>query len=212
MQTKRLRVAAQLKAASESGVIEGYGSVFGVRDSYDDIVAPGAFARTLAEAKLSGRMPAMLWQHRPDEPIGAWTEMREDDTGLFVKGQLADTQRGREALELVKLGALSGLSIGFVTKSYSYEKSTGITTLTDVDLWEVSPVTFPANAEARISAVKQIEGISNIRDAEHALREAGFSAAAARAFIARIKGLSPREAEESDDQAAMVARLSSIFR
>lgn len=212
MQTKRIAFAAQLKAANDSGVIEGYGSVFGVRDSYDDVVAPGAFARTLGEAKLAGRMPAMLWQHRPDEPIGAWTEMREDDTGLFVRGQLADTQRGREARELVKLGALTGLSIGYVTKAYTYEKSTGITTLTDLDLWEVSPVTFPANVEARISAVKQIEAISNIRDAEHALREAGFSAAAARAFIARIKGLSPREAEESDDQADLVARLSCIFR
>lgn len=198
MKTKHFQVAAQFKA-TDAGVIEGYGSIFGNVDSYGDIVAHGAFKRTLADAESAGRLPAMLWQHNPNEPIGVWTGMSEDDTGLRVKGQLAvDTQRGREALALMRLGALSGLSIGYVTKQFSFDRESGITTLTDVDLWEVSPVTFPANTEARITGVKAVEAIQTIRDAEDSLREAGFSREAARAFIARIKAVNQREADEAE--------------
>src|SRR2546426_564387 len=68
------------------------------------------------ELKAAGPMPAMLWQHDADEPIGVWTEMAEDAKGLRVKGQLClDTARGKEAYALLKMGALNGLSIGFCT-------------------------------------------------------------------------------------------------
>lgn len=173
MEMKQLRVAAEIKAGAD-GVIEGYGSVFGNVDSYGDIVVAGAFERTLVAAKAEGRLPAMLWQHNPDEPIGVWTEMRQDKRGLVVKGQVAmTTQRGREAFELIKMGALSGLSIGYSTVKSTFDEQTGVRSLVDLDLWEVSPVTFPANGAARITAAKA--AITTERDFETFLRDSGFS-------------------------------------
>ena len=84
MQTKqRLDVPLKLKSVSDTGEFEGYGSIFGVKDSYDDIVIPGAFANSLSAWKAKGALPSMLWQHQMAEPIGIYTEMREDDVGLF---------------------------------------------------------------------------------------------------------------------------------
>lgn len=197
METKRFNVAAEIKAVDDSGVIEGYGSVFGNLDSYSDIVAPGAFAKSLEEAKASGRMPAMLWQHNPDEPIGVWVEMREDDRGLFVKGKLAETQRGKEARELIKLGALTGLSIGYTTRTYQVDRENDSRVLTDVQLWEVSPVTFPANSEARITGVKA-DAISSPKDFERFLRDAGFSRREAKQITAHGFGDSDLRDAETD--------------
>jgi len=198
METKRFNVAAEIKAVDDSGIIEGYGSVFGNLDSYSDIVAPGAFAKSLEEAKASGRMPAMLWQHNQEEPIGVWTEMREDDRGLFVKGKLADTQRGKEARELIKLGALTGLSIGYTTRSYQVDRENDSRVLTDVQLWEVSPVTFPANSEARITGVKASD-ISSPKDFERFLRDAGFSRKEAKQITAHGFGDSDLRDADPDD-------------
>lgn len=210
----KLICQAELKAAGDTGVIEGYGSVFGVIDSYDDIVAPGAFTSSLSEAKSTGRMPAMLWQHDPSQPIGVWTDMRQDDTGLFVRGQLAvDTQRGGEALSLIKLGALTGLSIGYQTKASSLDKATGIRTLTEVALWEVSPVTFPANTEARITGAKNEE--LTVRDIERALREVGLSRSkatwAAGLVIKAIRG-EPDADQESQREADAAGVLEALKR
>lgn len=85
---QRLDVPLKLKSVSETGEFEGYGSVFGVKDSYGDIVVPGAFTKSLQTWKEKGRMPALLWQHQTAEPIGVYTEMKEDDVGLYVKGRL----------------------------------------------------------------------------------------------------------------------------
>lgn len=210
MEHKQLRVIAEIKATSE-GLIEGYGSVFGNVDHTDDIVLPGAFSRTLDDAKASGRMPAMLWQHNQDEPIGVWTEMREDKRGLIVKGQLAvGTQRGREALELIKMGALSGLSIGYATVKSAYDEQTGVRSLMDVDLWEVSPVTFPANEAARITAAKSA-AIKTTRDFEGFLRDAGFSRTDAKRIAAHGFGDDQRDAGPAPD-AETLKSFSSAFR
>lgn len=171
IERKTMMVVCEFKADGE-GIIEGYGSVFSNVDAYGDVVAPGAFKRTLEECLQQKRMPAMLWQHDQEEPIGVWTSMSEDMRGLYVKGQLAQTQRGREALELIRLGALSGLSIGYSTVKSSFDERTGIRTLMDVNLWEVSPVTFPANTAARITSAKSIK---TEREFEMFLRENGFS-------------------------------------
>lgn len=181
MEHKTRLVVAELKADAE-GAIEGYGSIFGNVDAYDDVVAPGAFQRTLEDYRDKKRLPAMLWQHNPEEPIGLWTEMREDAKGLFVKGTLAKTQRGREALELIRLGALSGLSIGYQTLKSSFDEKSGIRTLLDVELWEVSPVTFPANTAARITGAKSIK---TERDFERFLRDHGFSRSEAEQITAK---------------------------
>ena len=119
--------ALQIKAAGDDGTVEGYGSVFGVRDNYDDVIAKGAFIQSLKDHKAAGTMPAMLWQHDADKPIGVWTEMVEDEKGLRIKGQLAmETVKGKEAHALLKMGALNGLSIGFMSKEWAYDRDTEV--------------------------------------------------------------------------------------
>ncbi len=151
-------------------------------------------------------MPAMLWQHDADDPCGVWDDMVEDSRGLKVKGRLAlTTECGKKAYELLKMGALSGLSIGFVSKQWSYDRETEVRTLTEIDLWEVSLVTFPANGKARITGVKSIGAITTIRQAERALRDAGFSDDAAKAFIAQVKKLAHDERDARDAASVMNA-------
>ena len=193
--------ALQIKASGEDGSVEGYGSVFGVRDNYDDVIVAGAFQASLAAHRAAGTMPAMLWQHDATEPIGIWTEIVEDAKGLRMKGMLAlDTARGKEAYALLKMGALNGLSIGFMSKKWSYEGDLRI--LAEVDLWEVSMVTFPANEAARITSVKSADDMSAPKDAERILREAGFSKSDATAFVSRVM----RMGEERRDSANSTAK------
>lgn len=151
MKTKDFPV--QIKDLSDEGTFEGYGSVFGNRDSYGDKVMPGAFVGSLAKHKREGSKVLMLWQHNPDEPIGVWDDLAEDAKGLWGKGQIImETQRGREAHALMKRGAIQGLSIGYrVLKS---EPDGGDILLKELDLLEISPVSFPANRRARVTVVK----------------------------------------------------------
>lgn len=200
----RLDVPFKIKAVSEDGLFSGYGSVFGVIDSYKEVVAPGAFSESLSQ-----RTPALLWQHRSGEPIGVYSALREDQTGLYVEGKLAlKTARGAEAYELLKMGAISGLSIGFVTRDDSYDRVTGIRTLKKVDLWEVSLVTFPANDAARVSGVKSIDTIASLSDAESYLRDAGgLSRREATALVSRIKSLRGRgDPDELGELLALASR------
>lgn len=202
MELKFLERPFEVKAVQDDGVFEGFGSVFGNVDSYKEIVAPGAFAESLAGWKAAGRLPPVLWQHRSGEPIGPYLSMEEQPIGLHVKGQLLvdDVQRAKEARALMKAKAVNGLSIGFVTREDSYDRVTGIRTLKKVDLWEVSVVTFPANPAAQISSVKSaIDAIETLRDAEAFLRDVGrLSNAQAAAFISRFKSLSGQR--DSDDE------------
>lgn len=157
----RERKAFRLKLSevSDAGRFSGYASVFGNVDSYGDIVERGAFARTIA-AK-GGRFP-ILWQHNPDEPIGVSLSMSEDPHGLAVEGELAlDTQRGREAHALLRMGALEGLSIGYET--INAERDGKYRRLTELKLWEYSVVTFPANELATVTAVKAAAQLQALR-------------------------------------------------
>lgn len=206
----------EIKAVEDTGIFNGYGSVFGNVDSYQEIVAPGAFGESLAAWKDAGKMPPVLWQHRSGEPLGPYLDMREDTHGLFVKGQLLvdDVARAKEARALMKAKAVNGLSIGFVTREDSYDKVTGIRTLKKIDLWEVSVVTFPANPAAQISNVKSaIEALETLAEAERHLRDAGgFTKAGATAFIARVKSLSGRsDSDELGDLKQALLRLQSTF-
>lgn len=129
-------------------VIEGYASLFGAKDQGGDVVERGAYAKSLGD----GRRVKMLWQHDPNEPIGIWDEIREDEKGLFVKGRLLETvTRAREAAALTKAGAIDGLSIGYRTVK-SHKNDRGARCLSEVELWEVSLVTFPMLPEARLEA------------------------------------------------------------
>lgn len=147
--------AFQLKAVDdEAGTFEGYGSVFDVVDSDKDRVKRGAFARTLAERGAAG--VKLLWQHDRTQPIGVYESITEDEHGLHVRGRLLvnEVQKAREAFALMKAGALDGLSIGYRTRTFRKDEKAGITDLLDLDLQEISPVTFPANGAARITGVK----------------------------------------------------------
>lgn len=163
MKTKQGAPVLELKALGEDGTITGYGSVFGNRDSYGDIVMPGAFKRTLAEHRRNKSRPKMFWQHDPSQPIGSWNELAEDDTGLLVTGKLnMDVQRGREAFALLKAGDIDGLSIGYRVVDERRDEQQDANLLKTVSLVEVSVVSLPANDRATVSAVKAAE-IENLR-------------------------------------------------
>ena len=199
--------ALQIKAAGDDGTIEGYGSVFGNKDSYNDVIEKGAFAQSIKSHKSGQTMPAMLWQHDAAQPIGVWTDITEDANGLHMRGKLAmGTVKGKEAHELAKMGALNGLSIGFVAKGWDY--SGEVRSLTELELWEVSLVTFPANTKARITGVKSSDEIVTLKDAERVLRDSGFSKQDALAFVSRVKTLSSRS--DSDDMGELKTSLLAL--
>lgn len=186
MKTRHLDVNFEVKAVSDDGTFSGYGSVFGVVDSYNERVMPGAFTRSIDEKGASG--VALLWQHRSDTPIGVYTEMREDERGLYVEGRLAlGTEKGREAYELMKMGWKAGLSIGFMPVE-TEKADDGVREVRDVDLWETSIVTFPANAASMVEQVRaKIENGDEPtkRDIERLLtRDAGLSRSKAAALLA----------------------------
>jgi len=153
------------------GTFEGYGSVFGNKDLGNDVIEAGAFAKSLKKRKPQN--VKLLYQHKSDMPIGVFDEIREDDHGLVVKGRLAlKTQAGAEAYELLKMGALDGLSIGFRVnpQQVSYDKRGGKRIIKEVDLMEVSLVTFPMNPQATVRSVKGEE--ISIREWENGMRDA----------------------------------------
>ena len=150
MQRERGQViGVEFKATDASErIISGYDSRWEEVGSYGDRVMRGAFTKTLRE-----KVPLMLWQHSALEPCGRWDVLREDSKGLYVEGRLADTSRGRDAYELFKMGAIKGLSIGFLAKD-SKPNKTGGRDLLAVDLWEISPVSFAACPYAEVDSVK----------------------------------------------------------
>jgi HK97 family phage prohead protease len=135
------------------GTVEGYASLFGEIDAARDMMMRGAFAATLAKRGVN-RVP-MLFQHDPAEPVGVWLELTEDQRGLYARGRLIpEVARARELLSLLRAGAVDGLSIGFRTVKGSLDPKTRVRRLIAVDLWEISIVTFPLLAGARVRAVK----------------------------------------------------------
>jgi HK97 family phage prohead protease len=135
-----------------TGLFTGYASLFGIPDAQNDVVERGAFAASLLRRGAAGIR--MLWQHDPAEPIGCWLSLSEDPVGLRVTGRLVTlTARGREARDLLAAGAVDGLSIGFKALRAERRRRDGPRRLLEVDLWEVSVVTFPALAGARVTRV-----------------------------------------------------------
>jgi HK97 family phage prohead protease len=152
MEVKTKNLTLEVKLVDDTGVFEGHGSAFDVVDSYGDVVVKGAFVKTLAER---GRKVKLLWQHEQSEVIGVFDELYEDDFGLRVKGRLAlNTQRGREAYELMKMNAIDSMSIGYTTVKDEYDPKAGVRYLKEIKLYEISLVTFPANEQATITRVK----------------------------------------------------------
>jgi HK97 family phage prohead protease len=149
------------------GAIEGYASLFGEVDQARDMVMPGAFTQTLKQRGL--RKIPMLFQHDPSEPVGIWLDLAEDWRGLRARGRLIpDVMRARELLSLLKAGAVDGLSIGYRTVRGQIDPKSRVRRLYQVDLWEISIVTFPLLSGARVSAVKQAPKLSRLREAAEA--------------------------------------------
>tara|TARA_Y100000114_G_scaffold44835_1_gene40529 strand:+ start:23917 stop:24939 length:1023 start_codon:yes stop_codon:yes gene_type:complete len=175
-ETEHLEFKTEIKAYheeenKEEGVFEGYGSVFNKADLGNDVVKYGAFKKSLKRKGAKG--VKLLYQHKSDMPIGVFDEIKEDQHGLRVKGRLAlKTQAGRDAFELMKMGALDGLSIGFKPnpKATHYDKTSNKRILEEVELMEISLVTFPMNQSARIRSVKGED--FSIREWENGMRDA----------------------------------------
>lgn len=175
------------EANSKTGVFSGYGAVFGNKDAYGDVIKKGAFKATLKEWRAKKKYPPMLLQHGggffgggSDDlvPIGKWTSMEEDEKGLYVEGELLglSTDRGVYIYEGMKAGVLDGMSIGYIAREVEYGKDPedAPRTIKKIDLIELSVVTFPANDEARVDAVKATDITE--RDFERWLmRDAGFT-------------------------------------
>lgn len=207
---------------TETMTFEGYGAFFGNVDSYGDVISPGAFADSLSESQKSGNWPAMLLQHGgggffgggDDTPIGLWTDISEDGKGLKVKGKLANTPRGLEVYTLLKMEprpAINGLSIGYRVKEFvnRTKPEEPRRTLKKLELVEISPVTFPANGKARISAVKSIDSLDGVADVEEYLRDAGMSRKDAKNLIAKIKGGNLRDADDVESLARAIKHSTS---
>ena len=152
--------------------IEGYASLFGACDQGNDVVAAGAYGASLKRLGQERRAVKMLWQHDPAQPIGIWDEVREDARGLYVKGRLLDSvEKGREAAALIAAGAIDGLSIGYRTVKAT-KNDRGQRLLTELELWEVSLVTFPMLPSARVASKGESLDDAMLRELAQALEGA----------------------------------------
>ena len=200
-----------------TGSFEGYGAVFGNVDSYGDVIVKGAFRDSLREWKKLKKLPPMLAQHgglglSDDDgiPVGKWTALEEDETGLKVEGRLInlDTDRGKRLYGAMREGVLDGLSIGYRVKRFTVgtKPDEPRRKLEQIDLREISIVTFPANERARARNVKSASDMT-LREFEAFLRdEGGFSHARAREIARGGYKAAPRDESGADDLAAMVRR------
>lgn len=157
MTRRELRFKLDPNSVDETGSFTGYASVFGVLDSYGDIVDKGAFRKTIKERERH----KLLWSHGAHEPAIGYVELEEDEKGLFVKkGQVyTQLQRGQEAYVNLKEGTLDGLSIGYVTMKESIDRTTKERHLKEVALWEVSLCNFQACPGAVVSEVKSEDAL-----------------------------------------------------
>jgi uncharacterized protein len=225
MNLKHRTYPFHVKEVSDTGEFTGYASVFDVLDYYGDVIRRGAFERTLAEWKKKDAFPPLLWQHMPGVPLGPHLEMREDDKGLFVRGQLLMDviEKAREAYHLLKRKVIRGMSIGFdiFEDGATYDGKANVWNLTSLDLWENSIATFPANTEATVLDVKTIIGTGKLPtpvEFERHLRDAGFSRSAAKHIVSqgykslRDAGLPLRDAEGAKGKTVDLTELSNYLQ
>ena len=221
METKDYTADIEYKADSAGvGGFEGYASVFGVLDYHNDIVVDGAFTETMKAFKKSGSTMPLLWQHNTGQPVGVINSMRQDEKGLLVSGVFADTEAGRDAREYLRLKAVQKMSIGYRVKKASYDDKKGIRYIEEIELGEVSLVTFPANEKATITSVKA-DLPKTEREFESLLREIGFSRNAAKSITAggfKAKAevgeqdSTVRDAQDASLVAQKLAELSNFIR
>ena len=154
LETKSIYFKAD--SLKDDGTFSGYCNVFDVKDSYGDVVKKGAFIGSLNDWQAKGKMPPILWQHDRGQVIGVWTKLYEDAKGVFGEGKLLidDVAKAKEAYALIKNRAIDGLSIGYRTQKWAWNDDDSVLELLEIDLKEVSIVTFPANSDSTVSQVK----------------------------------------------------------
>jgi HK97 family phage prohead protease len=198
MQKPNITIPLEVKGLKDRE-FDGHGSIFKNVDLGGDIVVPGAFKRSLAQHKDAGSLPAMFWMHDAGKVPGKWTDMHEDEKGLAVKGVLAPTPLGDEVHTLLKMEAVSGMSIGYRTLDHDYD-SDGNRLIKEAELWEVSVVSLPMNPLAQVVHVKSQlsergEFVPSVREFERILRDVGCSKTVAKSLVHKIY-----EGEESENR------------
>lgn len=191
----------EIKEVSQTGEFEGYASTFGGSpDAYGDIIAPGAFVASLAKHKREGTAPLMLFGHNSrDVPIGNWTDLAEDGKGLYAKGMIdIEDPSALRVYRAIKRKSVRGLSIGYeVIQSTNDPDRPGVTTLDELQLWEVSIVNFPANRRSVVTAVKA--ETKELRDR---------LAAGDRLTVREWEGLLKKEFDLSNSEAERAVRIN----
>ena len=197
------------KSVNDSGVFEGYASVFDTEDRHGDVVRKGAFAKGLAKYKQEKRAIKMLWQHNKNLPPIGITEAEEDATGLYFRGELTlDIQLARDVYSGMKAGSIDSVSIGAYIHNENVDRKTFKTEFIELELREISPVNFPALDEARIVSVKSLADGCSLSDVELVLRDAGgFSIRDAKQIISAVKGA---PLQRDVDNAALAAVRNAI--
>ena len=158
MEYKQLRVH-EVKADPFSKTVYGYAATWDL-DTVDDEIEPGAFVKTIKtrhDARIqAGRASSikMLWQHDSTRPVGLPITLKEDSNGLYLAAMMSDTQLGRETLTQLIDGTIDCLSIGYVVTRYIMKGH--IRVIQEIELYEISYVTFPANENALITGVKSL--------------------------------------------------------
>jgi len=202
MTIKHKSINYEIKSIDEAGFFEGYANVKHVKDHASDMTVDGAFTQSLLKHKDADTMPLMFWNHKTDEPIGVWTEMFEDDHGLYIKGQLLvdDIAKAKEIYALMKRKAITGLSIGYVVQDESFERETNTNLLKSVHILEVSVVSFACNEQSQVEVVKSrfaTDEMPSEREFEKALRELGLSRKQAKTFM--FEGYKSLAANDEND-------------
>jgi len=193
--------------AEEDGSFEGYGSVFNNKDLGNDVIKYGAFSESIKSKKP--KQIKLLYQHKTDEPIGVIDSLEEDSRGLKIKGRLAmKTQKGKEVYELMKMGALDSMSIGYRLSpdDYKYSDKLKKRTISNLDLMEISMVTFPMNPKAKIPKVKLAE--MDVRELEKYLCDIGMTNSVAEQSAGVLFKSFNREVNEQGD---LVNRLQCLI-
>ncbi len=213
---------------SDDGTIKGYGSTFGgKRDAHKDIVVKGAFNKTISKGGRNGTGIVMLWQHNSEQPIGIWNVLQEDEKGLYVEGKLTlEVQQAREAHALMKDKVVRGLSIGWDfprdengsarKDSYNYDGESGTRYLKEIELWEISPATFPSNTNARVVGVKGLEELENAttpRELERVLRDVySLSHTEAKYIVKLARPSLLRDAEQKGNNSERLSKLLASLK
>ena len=199
--------------ADDDGSFEGYASVFGNKDLGNDVIKQGAFAKSIHNKKP--KQIKLLYQHKTDEPIGVIDSLEEDNRGLKIKGRLAmGTQKGKEVYELMKMGALDSMSIGYrlAPDDYKYSDKLKKRTITNLDLMEISMVTFPMNPKAKVTKVKLAN--MNTRELEEYLRDVGVmsTSVAKQTAITLYKSYQEQDLLEQRDVVDSVKHLIEVIK